>query len=182
MSLCMQAWETKNKELSWKDRSISCPQKAPKNYLYSEYVFQEPGAWIIHSYSALISLCGYQYANSSSVGIQNTLHAHKEPQGVHGSRVSKSIKNRNKYLNEIQLLIQPAVNMIKFTTDPQILLVETAGSSHFSSVSVAYCAMNHVFSKCFWIIYGFQHQLSLGRCNRALPSYSSKNYCYLMPS
>lgn len=108
-------------------------------------MFQEAGAWILHSYPAVISLCEYQYANISSIGIQNTLHAHKETQGVHGSRLSKSIKIGNKYLNEIQLLIQPAVNMIKFTTDPQILLVETAGSSHFSSVSVAYCAMNHVF-------------------------------------
>lgn len=62
---------------------------------------------------------------------------------------AKSIKNRNKYLNEIQLLIQPAVNMIKFTTDPQTVLVETAGSCHFSSFSVAYCAMNHVFPKYF---------------------------------
>lgn len=95
----------------------------------------------------MISLCEYQYANSSSVGIQSTLHAYKETQGVCGSRLSKSIKTRNKYLNEIQLLIQLAVNMIKFTTDPQTLLVEMAGSSHFSSGSLAYCAMNHVFSK-----------------------------------
>lgn len=119
--------------------------ESPKYCLYSEYVFQEPGAWIIHSYPAVISLCEYQYANISSIGIQNTLHAHKETQGVHGSRLSKSIKMGNKHLNEIQLLIQPAVNMIKLTIDPQTLLVGTAGSSHFSSVSVAYCAMNHAF-------------------------------------
>lgn len=112
-------------------------------------MLQERGAWIIHSYSAIISFSEHQYANSSSIGIQSTLHAYKETQGVHGSRLSKSIKKGNKYLNEIQLLIQLAVNMIKFTTDPQTLLVEMAGSSHFSSVSVAYCAMNHVFSKYF---------------------------------
>lgn len=50
--------------------------------------------------------------------------------------------------------------MIKFTTEPQTLLVQTAGNRHFSSASVAYREMNHIFPMYFWIIYEFQHGLS----------------------
>lgn len=126
-----QVWESKHKGLSWKDRSIYWLQRTLKTIYVQNIRFmsQVPG-WV-HSYSAIISLREHQYANLSSVGIQNALHAYKQTQGVHVRRLSKCIKKGNKYLNEIQLLIHPAVNMIKFTTEPQTRLVETAGSSHF---------------------------------------------------
>lgn len=65
-----------------------------------------------------------------------SMHTSKEKESMYADSANPS-KNGCKYLNEIQLLIHPAVNMIKFTTESQALLVEMAGSSHFSSASVA---------------------------------------------
>lgn len=143
--------------------------EGPEYCLCSEYMLHEPGAWIstqlfCYIFLVWITICKYFFNLDSECSpciLANTK--------VHVCRLSKSIKNGNKYLNEIQLLIHPAVNMINFTTEPQTLLVETAGSSHFSSASVARCALNHIFSKYFWIIYEFQRGLSLGKCSRALP-------------
>lgn len=56
---------------------------------------------------------------------------HKESKYADSANLSK---NGNKYLNENQSLIHLAVNMIKFTIEPQILLFGAAGSSHFSSL------------------------------------------------
>lgn len=87
--------------------------ESPKNYLYSEYVFQETGAWIIHSYSALISLCGYQYANSSSVGIQNTLHAHKESMEAESANPSKTETNTWMKFNCLFNLLQIWLSLLQ---------------------------------------------------------------------
>ena len=165
--MCKQVWELKHKELSWRAAPYLL-WKALNSVYVKNICFRSQLPGQAQSYSAIISLGEYQYANISSVRIQNALHAYKQTQGVHVCRFSKSIKHGNKYLNEIQSRIHPAVNMIKFTTEPETLLVETAGSSHSSSASVAYCAMNHSFCNCFWIIYEFLCGLSLGKCNRAL--------------
>lgn len=72
--------------------------------------------------------------------------------------------------------------MIKFTTEPQTLLVRTAGNRHFSSASIAYREMNPIFPMYFFELFmNFNTGYLKKNAAEHYLAHGSKNWSYLMP-